>query len=53
MRQLSEQELEWIHTRLKSIHIQYTELYEEVFDHHHSALEECTESNSKTKLHSS
>lgn len=39
MRQLSEQELEWIHARLKSLHIRYTEVYAEIFDHYCTTLE--------------
>ncbi|PZX60466.1 hypothetical protein LV84_00745 [Algoriphagus ratkowskyi] len=46
MRKLTEQELEWIHTRLKSLHIRYTEVYEETFDHYHSALERCSVADS-------
>jgi hypothetical protein len=43
MRQLSEQELEWIHTRLKSLHIRYTEVYAEIFDHYCTTLENTPE----------
>ncbi|REG81518.1 hypothetical protein [Algoriphagus antarcticus] len=39
MRKLSSQELEWIHTRLKSLYIRYTEVYEEIFDHYCTTLE--------------
>jgi hypothetical protein len=51
MRRLSPIELEWIHTRLKSLHIRYTEVFEEIFDHYHSALEECSEANSDQVLY--
>jgi len=39
MRQLSEQEIVSIHARLKSLHIRYTEVYEEIFDHYCTTLE--------------
>jgi len=51
MRRLSPIELEWIHTQLKSLHIRYTEVFEEIFDHYHSALEECSEANSDQVLY--
>lgn len=50
MRKLTEQELDSIHARLKSLRIQYIEVYEEVFDHYHSALELCSESESEEIL---
>lgn len=50
MRKLSEQELEMIHTRLKSLHIRYTEVYAEIFDHYYSALEKCSENISEEVL---
>jgi hypothetical protein len=43
MRKLSSIELEWIHTRLKSLHIRYTEVYEEIFDHYCTTLENTPE----------
>ena len=43
MRNLLEKEIVSIHTRLKNLKIQYTEVYEEIFDHYHSALEENSE----------
>jgi hypothetical protein len=43
MRQLTSQELEWIHTRLKSLHIRYTEVYEEILDHYCTKLENTPE----------
>ncbi|WP_425635906.1 hypothetical protein ACPUEN_10865 [Algoriphagus yeomjeoni] len=43
MRKLSEEELKWIHTRLKSLHIRYTEVYEEIFDHYCTTLENTPE----------
>ena len=39
MRQLTSQELEQFHARLKSLHIRYTEVYEETFDHYCTTLE--------------
>ncbi|MDG1278583.1 MAG: hypothetical protein P8O16_14970 [Algoriphagus sp.] len=39
MRKLLPIELEWIHTRLKSMQIRYSEVYEEIFDHYCFALE--------------
>jgi len=39
MRKLTEQEIIRIETRLKSLHIRYTEVYEEIFDHYCAALE--------------
>ena len=39
MRKLSEKEIVSIHARLKSLHIRYTEVYEEIFDHYCSTLE--------------
>jgi uncharacterized protein YlaN (UPF0358 family) len=51
MRRLSPIELEWIHTQLKNLHIRYSEVYEEIFDHYHSALEECSEDNSDQFLY--
>ncbi|WP_339865997.1 hypothetical protein [uncultured Algoriphagus sp.] len=43
MRNLTSQELEWIHTRLKSLHIRYTEVYAEIFDHYCTTLENTPE----------
>lgn len=40
MRKLKSQELEWIHTRLKSLYIRYTEVYQEIFDHYCTTLEQ-------------
>jgi len=39
MRKLTEQELERIHARLKSLYIRYTEVYQEIFDHYCTTLE--------------
>jgi hypothetical protein len=39
MRKLNPDELKAIHTRLKSLHIRYTEVYEEIFDHYCTTLE--------------
>jgi hypothetical protein len=52
MRKLNPDELNAIHTQLKSLHIRYTEVHEEVFDHYHSALEESSEANSNQVLYS-
>lgn len=46
MRKLTSREIDNIHARLKSLQIQYTEVYEELFDHYHSALEETSETKS-------
>ncbi|SFB16014.1 hypothetical protein [Algoriphagus aquimarinus] len=46
MRKLTEQELLWIHSRQKSLHIRYTEVYEEIFDHYCTTLENSTEIDS-------
>jgi len=46
MRQLSEQEIELIHKRLKSLYIRYTEVYEEIFDHYCTSLENTPETES-------
>lgn len=50
MRQLSEQELEWIHARLKSLHIRYSEVYEEIFDHYCTTLENAPALDSPTTI---
>lgn len=39
MRKLSEQEITSIHARLKSLYIRYTEVYQEIFDHYCTTLE--------------
>lgn len=39
MRKLTSLELEKIHNRLNSLHIRYTEVYEEIFDHYCTSLE--------------
>lgn len=46
MRKLTEQEIEKIHTRLKSLYIKYTEVYDEIFDHYSSTLENSHEHQS-------
>ncbi|UZD22478.1 hypothetical protein PBT90_03425 [Algoriphagus halophytocola] len=46
MRKLSEQEITSIHVRLKSLHIRYTEVYEEIFDHYYSTLENVSQQDS-------
>lgn len=43
MRKLSSQELEGIHARLKSLHIRYTEVHAEIFDHYCTTLENTPE----------
>ena len=43
MRKLSEEEITSIHSRLKSLHIRYTEVYEEIFDHYCTTLENASE----------
>lgn len=50
MRQLSEQELEKIHARLKSLYIRYTEVYEEIFDHYCTTLENSPAIDSPTTI---
>ncbi len=46
MRKLTSQELQWVHTKLKSLHIRYTEVYEEIFDHYCTTLENASEAES-------
>ncbi|TXE04034.1 hypothetical protein [Algoriphagus aquimarinus] len=46
MRKLSAQEFDRIHTRLKSLYIRYTEVYEEIFDHYCTTLENVSEAES-------
>lgn len=48
MRQLSEQELESINARLQSLHIRYTEVYEEVFDHYCTMLENSSQRDTQS-----
>ena len=50
MRQLSEQELALIHARLKSLHIRYIEVYEEIFDHYCTTLENVPALESPTTI---
>lgn len=39
MRKLTQLEISMIHARLKSLYIRYTEVYEEIFDHYSTTLE--------------
>ncbi|SFT95575.1 hypothetical protein SAMN04489724_2949 [Algoriphagus locisalis] len=50
MRQLSEQEFALIHARLKSLNIRYIEVYEEIFDHYCTTLENVPALDSQTTI---
>lgn len=50
MRQLSDQEIARIQNRLRSLDIRYSEVYEEIFDHYCSTLENIPIENSKAEI---